>query len=158
MQNIYTEQAARVLDKVGATMTCRLLYSGPYFNDDKTVRDVYEVIFTNKSQKWSFKFGQSLARSRDYVTKQAEKLENVGRISPLRKAGYIRDNVKSPTSYDVLSSLTKYDPGTFMEFCSEYGYSDDSRSAEKMYFAVQKEYGNVVRFFGPVIELLQQVA
>jgi len=47
---------------------------------------------------------------------------------------------KMPNAYDILSCLTKYDVGSFEDFCSEFGYDVDSRSAEKIYKAVVKEY------------------
>lgn len=52
-----------------------------------------------------------------------------------------------PTTYDVLACLTKYDPGTFENFCLDYGFDEDSRSAERIYFAVQKEYSQLSKLF-----------
>ena len=49
--------------------------------------------------------------------------------------------------YDVLACLTKTDPGTFDDFCDEVGLHADSRKAEQTYFAVQKEYQKVQKFF-----------
>lgn len=54
---------------------------------------------------------------------------------------------RTPSPYDVLACLTKYDPGTFENFCGEFGYDTDSRRAEQVYFAVQKEWSKVRRFF-----------
>ena len=51
------------------------------------------------------------------------------------------------SAYDLLACLTKYDPGTFENFCSDFGYDTDSRKAESTYHAVQKEYQKVSRFF-----------
>ena len=38
---------------------------------------------------------------------------------------------KTPTAYDVLSCISGdvYTPATFADFCGEYGYEEDSRSA-----------------------------
>lgn len=52
-----------------------------------------------------------------------------------------------PSAYTILSGLTKYDPGTFADFCAEYGYDTDSRRAERTYFAVQEEWKRVEAFF-----------
>ena len=49
--------------------------------------------------------------------------------------------------YDVLTCIQKNDPGSFDDFCSDFGYDSDSRRAEAVYFAVQKEWIKVVRFF-----------
>lgn len=64
----------------------------------------------------------------------------------------------TPNAYDVLACMTKYDPGTFEDFCCEYGYNEDSRTAEKIYFAVQKEYTQLARIFTPEqMEELQEI-
>lgn len=57
------------------------------------------------------------------------------------------DSINYPTAYDVLSCLQKYDVGTFENFCSEFGYSEDSRTAEKVYKAVCEEYLNVCKLW-----------
>ena len=54
---------------------------------------------------------------------------------------------KEPTAYDVLAVITKYEPGTFADFCHEYGYDQDRRSAEKIYKAVRREFEKVSNFF-----------
>lgn len=56
-----------------------------------------------------------------------------------------------PVLTSVLESLANdYDPNdmTFEEFCSEYGYDEDSRKAEKVYRAVRKETQALDRLFG----------
>lgn len=52
-----------------------------------------------------------------------------------------------PSEYDVLACLEKYDPGTFEDFCSEFGYDEDSKTAERIYIAVIKEYKDLTRIF-----------
>jgi hypothetical protein len=52
-----------------------------------------------------------------------------------------------PTPYDVLAIVTKSDPGSFEDFCGDYGYDTDSQKAESVYFAIQKEWSKVRRFF-----------
>jgi hypothetical protein len=52
-----------------------------------------------------------------------------------------------PTAYDVLASITKDDPGTFEQFCGDFGYDEDSRRAEDVYRAVVEEWKRVRRFF-----------
>ena len=67
-------------------------------------------------------------------------------------------NFAAPTAYDILTSLTKNDPGTFENFCGDFGYDTDSRSAEKVYRAVCDEWLNVSRLFNDSeIELLQEI-
>lgn len=52
-----------------------------------------------------------------------------------------------PNEYNVLACLEKYDVGTFEDFCSEFGYDEDSRTAERIYIAVIKEYKDLTRIF-----------
>ena len=53
------------------------------------------------------------------------------------------------TAYDVLACLTKSEPGTFEEFCGEYGYSSDSMRAHGIWTAVRAEWRKVQGFFFP---------
>jgi len=65
---------------------------------------------------------------------------------------------KAPTAYDVLACLQKYDVGTFEDFCSEFGYDEDSRKAFKIYKAVIREWKNVeLLFTEEQIEKLQEI-
>jgi len=53
----------------------------------------------------------------------------------------------APTPYDVLACITKNDPGTFENFCGDFGYDEDSRKAEATYRAVVAEWQKVAKFF-----------
>ena len=99
----------------------------PYWGDGVT-RCVFTMQIARDHKRYTFKFGQSTAKGS-----------------------------KEPTMYDVLACLTKYDPGTFENFCSDYGYDTDSRSAERTYKAVCKEWQAVERLFGDIIEELQEI-
>lgn len=66
-------------------------------------------------------------------------------------------NGDKPTAYNILACLTKYDPGTFEDFCSDYGYDEDSRKAERIYKAVCKEWINVERVFGDCLDDLREI-
>jgi hypothetical protein len=64
----------------------------------------------------------------------------------------------TPTAYDLLACLEKNEPGTFEEFCSDFGYDTDSRRAEETWRAVTEEYIKVRRFFKPdELEELQEI-
>ena len=52
-----------------------------------------------------------------------------------------------PNAYDILTSVTKYDPGCFDDFCDEFGYGHDSRKAEKTYQAVKKEFTELAMLY-----------
>jgi len=70
----------------------------------------------------------------------------------------LRRKKNVPTAYDLLACLTKSNPGTFAEFCAEYGYDEDSPKAESTYHAVVKEWHKVQTFFSSEeLNLLQEV-
>ena len=65
---------------------------------------------------------------------------------------------KAPSDYDILAAITKYDPCTFDDFCSEYGYDTDSRKAETTYQAVRKEYTDLSKIFtGEELEQMSEI-
>lgn len=68
------------------------------------------------------------------------------------------DTIVQPSAYDLLSCLTKYDPGTFENFCADFGYDSDSRKAEKIHDNVVKEWEQVKSIFTEYeIERLQEI-
>ena len=54
---------------------------------------------------------------------------------------------KSPSAYDFLACMDPYIPDTFEEFCAEFGYDEDSRRAENIFRACQKEIADLHRVF-----------
>ena len=54
---------------------------------------------------------------------------------------------KAMSAYDLLASITKYDPGTFEYFCEAYGYNNDNIRSKKIYNAVCAEWEKVNGFF-----------
>jgi hypothetical protein len=54
---------------------------------------------------------------------------------------------KLPTAYDVLACIAKSEPGTFENFCGDFGYSTDSIKATKIYRAVCRQYKAYCRIF-----------
>ena len=173
----YTEQAEKFLADTDTTFSIVHLYTGPHFDDDKEKRDVYQLTLTNKRGIYSAKFGDSISNTLDRLL--AKESTPFGcRLIPnqaLYKHTYTKNPVtfykwciknhkrlralpKTPTAYDVLACLTKYDPGTFANFCSEFGYDTDSKKAEKVYFAVQEEWAGVRKLFTPEqMEQLQEI-
>lgn len=99
-----------------------------HFADDKTERYVFKCKLSRNGKSYTFDFGQSI---------------NAG--------------AEEPTMYDILTCLTKYDPETFENFCSEFVYDNDSRTAERIYKAVCKEFAAVDRLFNDIIEELQEI-
>jgi hypothetical protein len=121
----YQQQGIEFLRSTGTTFTASYKDHAPYFIGEKESRDIYYITLKNSRHRYRFTFGQSIANSG-----------------------------MAPSAYGVLAGITKSDPGTFEDFCGEFGYDRDSRNAEKIYNAVVKEWENVQKLF-PEIELEQ---
>lgn len=139
----YTEKATGFLKQHGINFVAVKIDYGPYFPEDKESRGIYRLELrrasykrgkfapTSGPQRVSFRFGASL-----HDTERGE----------------------APTAYDLLAGLTKQDPGTFGNFCGDFGYNEDSRKAEKVYKAVIREWAKVSRFFTAAeLEELQDI-
>lgn len=102
------------------TVEIKFLYHASMDWDDLGVtRDIFLVALTNKisGKMYRTEFGQSLAESH-------------------------KDNrpKHKPSVADVLYSIERYDPETFDDFCSNFGYNNDSIKAHKIYIEAQKQY------------------
>ena len=126
----YTQQAEEFMVGHGTTLSLLSKTFKKHFPEDKEPRHVYTVRLERNNEVYTFKFGQS-----------------------------IRDTEMGidPTAYDILACLTKYDAGTFEDFCLEFGYDEDSRKAYKVYEAVLEEYQNVERLFHDVMDELREI-
>ena len=157
----YLKQAEDFLSKTNSTLEIKFLKTGKHFQNDKEKRDIYEFTLTRGKRTYKGTFGNSFSDSgiklngRVVMTTEAaidKKLLNANNTFSLFsltrfgfELGYTVLNrelelPKMPNAYHILSCLTKYDVGSFEDFCSEFGYDVDSRSAEKTYKAVVKEY------------------
>lgn len=144
----YTKQAQDFLDKTNTTLEIDYIGHGEYFDDDGVVgkrktRDIYRFTLTRNGRKYTSKFGQSIVNSG--TSKESfeltDKAISEGRM--VHKESDYKCKRKTPTAYDIIACLTKYEVGDFDNFCSEFGYDTDSKKAENTYFAVQREYKGV---------------
>lgn len=125
----YDKQAIDFLNATSTSFTAKFKETGFYFDGDKETRAIFICVLKNKLHRYRFTFGQSIANGK-----------------------------KQPSAYDVLACLTKYEVGTFQNFCSDYGYDIDSRKAYKIYKAVLREWENIKLLFTPEqIEILQEI-
>lgn len=156
----YNAQAEQFLNETQTTFKAELKGHDRYFADDKESRDIYQITLERKGKKpFVFRFGQSIVNSGTDVKgghKESVSFVRSGRTFPIKPEDFSQKR-KAPTAYDVLASLTKYEVGTFENFCADFGYDTDSRKTEKIYFDVQKEYSEVNRLFSDVIEKLQGI-
>ena len=121
----YNKQARDFLEKSFSSVT--LTFRAKSINEvwkEHELRNSYDVTIQTPLGKMSFVFWDSIENTR----KQSIKAVN-------------------PSTYDVLACLTKYDPGTFEDFCSGYGYDEDSRTAERVYIDVIREYKQLCSIF-----------
>lgn len=165
METNYEKQATDFLEKTGCKMEIKFKENRRYFLDDKEARDVYDVKIERGKRVWEFEFGNSIADS-EFVAvygRSRYKIPSEMRTKTLHEIKrYVKLNLQSdfgrvaadkiimpkpPTSYDVLACLTKYDVGTLDDFCREFGYDSDSKSAERVYEAVKEEWLNVCRIW-----------
>ncbi len=132
----YTEHADRFLVDTGTKLN--IVYDGCdyYFDDDKSPRDIYKCRLKRGGRQYSFRFGQSIAAM---------------------------ERGESPTAYDILSCLTKYEPeGDVWDFASEYGYEIHDRKSydrvNRTFKAVNREWRGVNRLFEDVLEQLAEIS
>ncbi len=134
MSTDYKKQANDFLTETSTTFTATFLKHGKHFDNDKDSRDIFKCTLKRGTRSYTFNFGQSIN-------------DSTGK------------GKNPPTAYDVLACINKYDPGTFENFCSEYDYDTDSRTAEKTYKGVIEEWQAVERLFTDnEIEKLQEIA
>ena len=155
----YLEQANNFLNKANAK--CEIVYGGISRNEswkEKEKRNWYDVTITTPRGKIAFTFWDSIHNTEistmtfEEYAKKKLKYNRVEDMSYGEKVKAKNDLARLkadavPNEYDVLACLQKYDVGTFEDFCSEFGYDEDSRTAERIYIAVIKEYKDLTRIF-----------
>lgn len=133
----YDKQAQAFLEKVGIVAVITYLDNNPPAWDfDNHDHNHYSVTLRRKDgdkERFVFQFWDSITNS------------NSG---------------EKPTAYDVLSCIssetTIYDG--FAEFCSEFGYDQDSRKAEQMWKVYNKTSRKLNKFFSEEeLEDLRQI-
>lgn len=153
----YDIQADDFLAATNSAIKVQYLKTGIYFEGDKDQRDIYGVTISRGSREMKFNFGNSINDSGEVIFLDSYAVKKYGRKFGTRKeaiqAGLTggdykkNENYSAPSSYDILTCLTKYNPGSFENFCSEFGYDIDSKRAEKTYHAVVKEYTDLCTLY-----------
>lgn len=157
----YDEQAAEFLTKTGASIKVEYSHAGKYFPGDKEPRDIYNITISRGNREYSFTFGQSIANSGDIVPLKQFKNWFKGAVwstsedfkkkahdyMARRYVDYTQRPPIPPSHYDILACLEKSDPGTFKDFCNDFGYSDDSITAKGIYEAVREQWLNIQKLF-----------
>lgn len=167
----YIKQANDFLKKANATI--KIDFVGLAVNNDweeqkNQKRNLYEITLTSPRGVMIFDFWDSIYNTditRKTLAEYAEKRYKMqfnfltyAQKLAAKKELEAKKAEATPNAYDILACLTKYDPGTFKNFCCEFGYNEDSRTAEKIYFAVQEEYTQLTRLFtAEQMEELQEI-
>lgn len=124
----YNAQTNKIAKKLGLTLKVISQKFGKYFPSDTDSRFIFKMKLQRGKKSYTFNYGQSIEMGSNH-----------------------------PTMYDILSCLQKYEVGTFEDFCGDFGYDTDSRTAEKTYKAVCKEYEAMTRLFNQEeLEKLQE--
>lgn len=168
--NEYVQQANAFLASINATFTATFLRSGAMWDEDQ-VRDIYAMSIkrADRPAPLTVEFGQSLAKSVDFMNKQCDcrvkyressvhESECRSRINGVSAVVMRNKGLLAPTAHDMLTSIQRSDPGTFADFCSEFGCGTDNRKALDLYLRVQEEWSKVRGFFSAEeLERLQEI-
>ena len=162
----YEQQAMKFLYDTETTLKISFKENGKYFDNDKKSRDIYDCELTRGTRSYKFTFGNSVADSgiskiRRIPQDKVMRIYNWGiRTDTEFKRQYIRmderylitNEPKLPTAYNILAYLETGTPVDFQEFCDEYGYDSDSRTAERTHKACLEQSINIERMFNDVVQ------
>jgi hypothetical protein len=158
MNDEYELRAEEFLRKTKTEFKVEFLRFGLFFQDkeEKDKRDIYLITLKRGERVFKFEFGNSINESGEYILYPSLErihlsLNSFGKPNKnIKGFGLLNNenskknlNFKNPSAYDVLACLTKYQPEDFKNFCDEFGYNEDSRTAEKIYNAVLNEWNNI---------------
>ena len=140
------KQALDFCEKYGVEIN--LTYLGKQIREgvfgDDIARDTYSVDVIRNGNRFSLIFSDSI-----FNTQKNEE----------RRRG--RRNIQTPTAYDILAALTKYDPGDFDDFLSDFGYQITSHQEylrlHSLYYAVKDEYTSVYKMFSDCMDELYEI-
>ena len=124
-QNEHDKQAEAFLTKTGTEFKATFLRHGKYFTDDKdTTRDIYEITLKRGERSYTFKFGQSVQASGEYIIDGWLRTTRQEAFSH-RYSGHQRQKNKEfeiPTAYDVLSVMEKTTLERLMTFVQSLAF------------------------------------
>ena len=118
------------MDNLSSKIKVRFVDDGfrPYFDESEEPRQVYRVFIRYNGKNTSFLFGDSLANGYDGIMAQDKPQEYKNTI------------------LDVLVSEA-FIPEDFEEFCSEFGYDEDSRKAYKIFKKCVRQSEKIHKLF-----------
>jgi hypothetical protein len=133
----YEDQANAIAKELGLTMTTKYLglQKPGHWGKDDGEHGTWRVVLSKGGKSYTIpKFYMSIADTEE-------------------------NPQKAPSLYDILATVQKSDPVDFENFCAEFGYDEDSRTAERVFKAVQQEWQGISQLFTPEeLEKLQEIA
>lgn len=126
----YEQKAIDFMEKTGTKIYFKgLKYDYHFFNDTKK-RNIFKIVIKRNGKQMTIHFGQS----------------------------YINTELGNPPAYrNMLACLTKEDPGTLYEFCSEFGYDPYEENTRKTHKLCTREWQKVNNLFFDVIDELRKI-
>lgn len=170
--NEYDQQAADFLESTGTKFEAVFLGTMPHFQGETEKRDIYQMTLTNSREFYSFRFGDSIINTYRHALKTNQNVPDQGQLfqtlMPYARKLSLNDYSRAlrkeakkwekPTAYSALTCLTSYNPGTFADFCDNYGYDEDSRQAFRTFEAVTDEFSGISKIFSSEqLEQLQEI-
>lgn len=164
-----TKQALAFLERANAT--CSIEFGGCATNPNcakKELQNFYNITLSTPRGSMSFIFWDSIHNTKiskltlaEYAKKRFKcQYEFLTYADQAKASKELKEKQAAavPTVYKILAGMTKYDPGIFDEFCSEFGYDEDSKTTDRIYIAAIKEYKQLERLFTPEqMEQLQAI-
>lgn len=150
----YNEAAAEFLHYTQAKISKEFKKIGKHFEGDKNDRPIYLITISKGERKYSFNFGESI----NHLQENKQKIKVWGGAFFKKHLDELLAK-NPPSDYSILAALEKHDVGSFENFCSEFGYEQDSRKAEKIYNSVKNEFKSLqIIFTDKELELMQDIA
>lgn len=157
----YDEACSIVIKTLNIEFKCEFSRNDKYINNDGDVRDIYNITLKRGSRSFNFEFGQSVFNSQYYQdTRHRDRTYTLsggcrtGHYKLLDIEKYMKGGNslklikgKAPSFYDVITCLPFYNPGTFDDFCSDYGLSNDSIKALDSYKELYRQWEEMQKLF-----------
>ena len=167
--NEYHKQAEDFAAKYGVKM--QPIYLGHFKRLGSRSTANFRITLKRGKKEYSFEYSDSINNSWRYREEDTGSITWKKGIPPRLLEFYIpevagnhtvghfsiQSVVPKPHLYDILACVQKYDPGTFEDFCMDFGYDTDSRSAEKIYYAVRDEGRAIESMFSDCLDELQEI-
>lgn len=121
---------------------------GLYFDDDKEERETLIVKVTRETRTIQFSFGMSINDTAILYPRNFL-MAHAGDRKDKQENEKEKARIFAGLLYSLLTCMRSehYCPKSFSDFCSEYGYDEDSRKAEKTHRACLEQSARLEKIF-----------